>query len=147
MEYYRGKYRGARKQWLDLAEQEAHKRELEFERDNEQEAFVIPHTRSGRVRASLDQRPRIQLIVDDEMNVIENGSDYLGSRILLVVLLIKDSDRFDPDVDEFIPIRDTLLTGGKHTTERSDGKTQLNINVNETPFKNRKNKWEWVFEK
>jgi hypothetical protein len=147
MRYYQGKYREARRQWLDLAYREARNRGLEFERDSDQEAFHIPGNRAVRVRASMEQRPVIGLVLNDLIKAIQGEYDNLGDRFLLVVLLINNPDEYDPEQDDFIPIRDTLLERGSYTTEREDGTTQLTINVNEAPFKRTMNKWSWIFEK
>lgn len=145
MDYYRGKFREARKTWLDLAEAEARRRGLEFQRDSKEEAFYIPGERAVRVRASEEQRPIVKLIVDDEMRAIAGDYGDLGDRIVLVILLLTDAEGFDPDQDDFVPVRDSILKRGNHTTQRADGKTQLTIDVRTIPFSNLINGWKWVF--
>ena len=147
MTYSDKEYREARKQWLDLAEKEAKIRGLEFRRDSFQEAFQIPEDRAVRVRASLTQDPRIELTLGDELKAIAGDYGDIGDRILLVVLQIHQRDRFDPNVDSFIPIRDSLLMNDDFVSKHNSGDLQLNMNTEKRPFNSRKNKWKWVFEK
>lgn len=147
MAYYKGKYREARRQWLDLAEEKARKRGYEFVRDNEEEAFHIPDNRAVRVRASMAQRPTIKLVVDEEMEAIDGAFGDLGDRILLVILLINSPGSYNPETDDFVPVQDTILTRGEHTIERADGTTQLTIDIEKAPFKRIISNWDWVFEK
>jgi hypothetical protein len=95
----------------------------------------------------MEQRPVIGLVLNDLIKAIQGEYDNLGDRFLLVVLLINNPDEYDPEQDDFIPIRDTLLERGSYTTVREDGTTQLTINVNEAPFKRTMNNWSWIFEK
>lgn len=147
MGYYRGKYRGARIDWLDLAESVAKERGLEFKRDTEQEAFHIPGNRVGVVRASLDQVGTVKTTIREEMKALNGEFGDLEDRIVTILLLINDPNRFDPEVDDFIPIRDSLLTNEKYISHRSSGDIQLTVPTDKIPFESRKNGWEWAFEK
>lgn len=146
MGYYRYKYRNARKQWLDLAEQEAHRRNLEFKRDHVQEIFQVPGDRGVRVRASMDQGAVVKLIIDNEIRAINGEYEDVPDKILLVILLISNPNEFNPDTDDFVPVRDYILTSEEFTTKRADGKTQLTIDTSEPIFTSRKNDWDQVFE-
>lgn len=115
--------RGAIADWVDLLEEQADSRGVEFERDPRR--FF-----DFRLSGETDLIGKVRLSEEQKREYEERGSEYIWHRynreveltrqdvseeVVNVTLDVWDGGRFDPDDDHFIFVREALITEETHS--------------------------------
>lgn len=134
----------AKREWLELLETECAERGVGVTRDEFD--FLLENDVIGKVRATCDQSPPFKMGVTEELEFIEEGNAEEYSQMYLVLVDIHDTVTFDASVDDFYPIRQSILQNNRFITKKkSDGRYLLTIDPQKLPMKKWKNDWSRLF--
>lgn len=137
-------YRRAKNDWLKLFKEQAEDRGITV--DTSDHHFKVEKEVIGKVRATWNQHPPINLGVSDEVKFIETEEIGGFSHLYLVLLDIEDGYQFDPSTDDFYPIRKSILQNDDWVKQKpSDGRYLLKIDPRDNPIKRWRNDWSLLF--
>lgn len=137
-------YPGAKQDWMDLLKIQSDDRDVDLKIDEFD--FLTRENIIGKVRATCDQDPPINLYVTKEIEFINNTDLSEYSEFYTVVLDIHTPWKFDPKSDDFYPIHKITLENPTFVSEKkSDGEQLLKFSPDDPPFRKWRSNWDLLF--